>query len=256
MYLISLFIIGAFVGSFLNVCIHRLPREESIVLPGSHCPHCNHGLGIIDLIPIISYWLVRGRCRHCRAPISFRYPLVEIISGGFFVASALAFPPTTAPMGFAFSVIFLLLLTVISFIDLEHQVIPDAASYLGIAAGLLFNLSRGWNFFLAALIGLGLGFFLLYLIGFAGKIFFKKDTMGEGDLFLGAMLGAAFGWQGLLLAFFLAYLLAAIVALALLGIGKVKMGDYVPFGPALAGGGVIAWFFSRQILAWYLGAFL
>jgi len=256
MYLISLFIIGAFVGSFLNVCIHRMPREESIVFPGSHCPHCNHRLGVIDLIPIIGYFLIRGTCGYCQAAVSFRYPLVETISGGVFVASALAFPPLTSSFAFAFSLIFLSLLIVIFFVDLEHQVIPSVASYLGVAVGLLFNLSGGLNLFLSALIGAGLGFFILYLIGSVGKMLFKKDAMGEGDLYLGAMLGAAFGWRGLWLALFLAYLLAAIVALVLLGFGKVKMGDYVPFGPALAAGGVITLFFGQKILVWYLGMFL
>ncbi|MFH1684595.1 MAG: prepilin peptidase [Candidatus Margulisiibacteriota bacterium] len=261
-YLIILFIVGAVVGSFLNVCIHRLPRGESTIFPASHCPYCNQKLGALDLIPILGYFLLMGKCRYCKAAISFRYPLVEFLGGCLFVVSALKFPILT--LGFPFSVVFLSILLVIFFVDLEHLVIPDAVSFSGILLGLGYNYTRALsqptaeplNPFLSALYGLLIGYGLFYLVGVLGKILFKKEAVGEGDLYLAALLGACLGFSGVLLAIFISYLLAGAVTLVLLAAGKVKMGDYVPFGPALAGGGVIAFFFGQQIIGWYINLFI
>lgn len=143
--------------------------------------------------------------------------------------------------------------------DLEHQVIPDLMNLGGIGLGLVFNFSKsfvykgeGINPFIAALIGMFLGWLIFYLIGKIGKLIFKKDAIGEGDLYLAAMLGAFLGWQGLLLAVFLSYLLAGIVALVFLALGKIKMGEYIPFGPALVMGGILTLFYYQQIIDWYL----
>ncbi len=261
LYLIFLFILGAVVGSFLNVCIHRLPREESIIYPASHCPQCKHRLNGIDLIPILGYFLLGGKCRFCKTPISFRYPLVELISGAFFAGAALK---TEGLFEFLFYVIFTSLMIIVFFTDLEQQVIPDSISVSGIFAGLIFNYFRGMfsatgealNPFISALFGMLLGYILFYLIARVGRIWFKKEVMGEGDFYLAAFLGAYLGWQGVLLAVFLAYLLAGIVALPLLLLGKIRMGSYVPFGPALATGGILSLFFGQRFISWYLGLFL
>lgn len=251
-----LFIIGAIIGSFLNVCIHRLPRGGSIITPASHCPKCGRPLNVLDLIPIVSYIVLRGKCRSCGAPISIRYPVVEIMTGLLFMAAAWLYPPLTQPIDLIFSLVFISLLIAIFFIDLEDQVIPDSLSVTGIAAGLLFNLIKGpLNYFISALAGMVVAYLLFFLIAALGKRMFKKEAMGEGDLFLAAMLGAYLGWEEALLAIMLAYILAAIVALFFMAIRKVKMGEVVPFGPALAAGGVLALFFGQQILSWYKGSF-
>lgn len=246
------FILGSVVGSFLNVCIHRLPRGESIIFPPSHCPNCGHKLSALDLIPILGFFLLGGKCRYCQAKISRRYPLVEFLT-------ALGFAFTWAHAGgnffnFIFQAIFLSVLLLIFFTDLEQQVIPDAASIFGIFYGLIFNFLRG--FLLSALVGMFLGYLLLFAVGKLGALWFKKEVMGEGDLYVAALLGATLGWDGVLLSIFLAYLLAAAVSLILLALGKVRMGQYVSFGPALAGGGIITLFFGQQLIAWYLGLFI
>jgi leader peptidase (prepilin peptidase)/N-methyltransferase len=264
LHLIFLFILGTIIGSFLNVCIHRLPRGESIIYPASHCPQCNRRLGTIDLIPIFGYFLLGGKCRYCRANIPFRYPLVELISGLLLVGVALKFPPTKFPLEFIFYILFSFLCIIVFFTDLEEQVIPDSVSVTGIFAGLIFNYLKGiffsrgeaMNPFLSALFGMLLGYVLLYLIAKAGRMWFKKEVMGEGDLYLVAFLGAYLGWQGALLSIFLAYLLAGVVTLPLLLFGKVKMKSYVPFGPALVAGGILSLFFGQQLINWYLGLFL
>ncbi len=256
------FIIGAVIGSFLNVCIYRLPRGESIVFPPSHCPNCGEPIKPYDLVPIVSYFLLRGRCRRCQAGISWRYPLVEALAG---FALAAAWQATAGrPLDFLFYAIFLSCLTVVFFIDLEFRVIPDAVSVLGLAAGLLYNLLRGvasltiidFDPLISSIAGLLLGFFVLYAIGFLGRSFYQKEVMGEGDLYLAALLGAYLGWAEALLAIFLAYVLAALVSGVLLLAGRVKMGGYIPFGPALAAGGAIALFFGAPIIGWYLGTFI
>lgn len=264
LYLIFLFILGTVVGSFLNVCIHRLPRGQSIIFPPSHCPNCGKTLGALDLVPLLGYFLLKGKCRYCGELISFRYPLVELITGILFVGIALSFPVAASPLEFAFYILFSCLMIVVFFTDLEHQVVPDSISVSGIFLGLLFNYVKGMFFyegtglnpFLSALFGMLLGYLLFYLIGRTGKAFFKKEVMGEGDLYLTAFLGAYLGWQGVLLAVFLAYLLAGAVALVLLVLKKIKMGEYVPFGPALVMGGFLTLFFGKQFVSWYLGLFL
>jgi len=238
-------------GSFLNVCIYRLPLDKSVVFPASHCPNCDNKLGFFDLIPVLSYLSLRGKCRYCQAVISWRYPLVELVTGLLFVAVAVKFPPFLFWPEFVAYAVFLGLTMVVLFIDLEHQLIPDVISFSGIILGLFFNLFRGnvLSSFLGALLGFG----LFFLIAKLGKFCFKKDAVGEGDLYLAAFLGAWFGWQGVLLVIFVAYLFAALVILPLLIFRKVNMADAVPFGPALVVGGLVTLFFGQAILGWYLG---
>lgn len=242
------FILGLVVGSFLNVCIHRLPRGESVVYPASHCAGCGAKLSPFDLVPVLGYCFLRGRCRYCKAMISPRYPMVELLAGGIFVLSW--FYSFGNPAYFFLQSFFGAVLLVIFFVDLERQVIPDVMTILGIAAGLLYGFLRGE--ILSSLSGMLLGFSLLYLISFLGKLYFKKEVMGEGDLYLAALLGAGLGWVGILVSIFLAYVLAALVSLLLLISGKVKFGQYIPFGPALAGGGLIVLFWGNKLIAWYL----
>lgn len=255
------FIVGAFVGSFLNVCIHRLPRGESINYPPSHCPACKHRLNAFDLIPIFGYFLLLGRCRYCQKSIAFRYPLVEFITAVLFVAVGFNFPIASFPLEFCFYLIFSCIMIVLFFIDLEQQVIPDVVSVPGIFLGIVFNYIRQIlypteNTFVSALVGILLGYSLLYLIAWVGKIWLKKEALGEGDLYLIAILGAYLGWREMLLSLFVAYLIAGISILVLLALKRVRMGQYVPFGPALASAGMIALFYGEPILRWYFNLFL
>ncbi len=261
LYLICLFIFGTVVGSFLNVCIHRLPRGRSIILPPSCCPGCGQKLSLADLIPILGYVFLKGKCRHCRTSISIRYPLVEFLCGSLFILVKPFFP---APLDFIFNLIFISFLIVVFFVDLEHYVIPDVVSVGGIVIGLGYSFTRGflhkggWSPgpFFSAFGGVLLGFVIFFLIARVGKIVFKKEVMGEGDIYLVAMLGAFLGWQGVLLSIFMAYLLAGAIILPLLAFGKIKTGEYVPFGPALAVGGILSSFFGQGIIEWYLGLFI
>ncbi|MCU0641152.1 MAG: prepilin peptidase [Candidatus Margulisbacteria bacterium] len=249
--LLFAFGLGTVLGSFLNVCIYRLPRGESLIFPGSHCPHCGRQLSAFELFPLISFLLLRGRCRGCQVLINPRYPLVELLMG---LLTALAFLLAAGNWLWLFFACFIVgCLLAIFFIDLELQVIPDALSYAGIGAGLLYNLIRGpGTYFVSALIGACLGYLILFAIAWAGRLIFRQEALGEGDLFLAALLGACFGWQGLLLALLLSYLGAAAVLLAFLAVGRIKMGQPVPFGPALATGGIVTLFWGEQIIRWYL----
>ncbi|MBI5400071.1 prepilin peptidase [Candidatus Saganbacteria bacterium] len=257
MILIFSFVFGLVVGSFLNVCIYRLPRGESIVFPASHCPECGQTLRPLDLIPVLSFLFLRGRCRYCRTKITWRYPLVELITGVLFVLTAAKF--YAQPLDWFFGWLFLPLLAAIFFIDLEKMVVPDALSYGGIFLGLIYNLIKtihnapGDNFLFSSLLGLLLGFSILFSVGWLGKRIFKKEAVGEGDWYIAGSLGAGLGWQLGLLALFLAYLFSAVVILGFLAVRRLKLGDYVPFGPALAAGGVVAFFWGQTLLSWYLG---
>lgn len=246
-----MFALGAIVGSFLNVCIYRLPRGESIVWPASHCPICGNKLKPIELVPIISYFLLKGKCSACGAPISWRYPLVELLTGVLFVVAYNLLPSAFLPL--AFCLVFLCLLTVIFFIDLDHQVIPDSLTFLGLVAGLFY----GWLYgqLILALLGGALGFAVLLSIAKLGRWLYKKEAVGEGDLLLAGMLGVWLG-ERTLLAIFLAYLTAGVTVTFLLLLKRVKFGEYLPFGPFLVLGGMIAFFWGAQLVGWYLNLFL
>jgi len=254
-----IFVLGAIVGSFLNVCIHRFPRGESVVTPPSRCPACGKRLSPVDLLPLVGFVLLKGKCRYCGVKISPRYPLVELITALAF-AFSWHFTGGNIPY-FLFQAVFIAALIVISFTDFEHLVVPDAASIVGIFAGLSYNFFRslyapagsGLNPFLTSLFGMLLGYALMFTIAKVGKFFYKKDIMGDGDYLIAAFLGAGLGWSGVLLALFLGCFVAASISVVFLILGKVKLGQYIPFGPALATGGIITLFYGDKILWWYFG---
>jgi len=242
---VFIFIIGAVIGSFLNVLIYRLPRGESIILPSSHCTYCNKPIRFYDNIPIISYILLRGRCRHCGHPISIQYPLVELINGTGYVILVWKFGirPETFLYAFLFSS-----LLVVSVIDLYHKIIPDVITIPGIIIGLagsIFFLPTGIkDSFTGLLLGGGL-FFLVALI--------SRGGMGGGDIKLIAMIGAFLGWTDVIITIVLSSFLGSIVGIFLmLFFGKGRKYP-VPFGPFLSIGGIITLFFSQDIIRWYLG---
>lgn len=244
------FVFGASIGSFLNVVIDRLPRGGSILWPASHCTNCGRTLLFWELVPIISYLFLRGRCRSCQAPIPWRYPVVEGVTAILFVA---AWQMSNGDLwSLIFQLIFISLLVAIFFIDLAELMIPDYLSVSGAAVGLLYNFFRDWpQSVVNSCAGLVLAYLIMQTIGWLGKWWLKKEALGEGDVFLAAMLGAFLGWDKLLVALFVAYLAAAPVTLLLLAVKKVKWGEAVPFGPALVSGGLIALFFGQAIIDCY-----
>lgn len=247
------FVYGLVVGSFLNVCIWRLPRNESIVWPGSHCPKCAAPIRWFDNIPLLSYALLLGRCRKCKAVISWRYPLVELLAG-ISAAVSLAVWGFT-PYGIMGMVIFFTGI-VVTFIDFDHQIIPDEITLPGIAAGLIFSVVfPAWHGTASHLGGIAqavLGFLAgggtLYIVGTVGEWVFKKEAMGGGDVKLLAALGAFLGWKRTLLAIFVASFAGAVVGLIL---KAAKGEERIPFGPYLILGAVICLFWGNDILAWY-----
>lgn len=241
---------GLMVGSFCNVCIHRLPKGESVIAPRSRCPACGTAIRPLDNVPLLSFLWLRGRCRDCGAAISWRYPLVEALTGGLFGAAVLAFGPSLR--GFV-AALLLAALVVVTFIDLEHQVIPDEVTLVGLPVGLVASLLTGWppvaEALLAALGGAG-GF---YLLAVYGEVAFQREVLGGGDVKLAGMLGAFLGGRGFLLASFLACLAGGLVGGFLLATGRAGRGTLLPFGPFLAFGAVASLFFGDALWAWYWG---
>ena len=244
------FAVGSFTGSFLNVCIYRMPREQSVVRPRSRCTSCQHPIAWYDNIPLVSILLLRGACRHCRRPILWRYPLVEALTGLSTVAVFQRFG-----VG-AVSLIYLALvcgLIVSSFIDLEFQIIPDEISLgglvLGVALSVLLPSLHGTDSRLLSLgrsvLGLLVGGGLLYGTGFVGELIFRKEAMGGGDVKLLAMAGSMLGWKLVALTFFLAPFLALIPGLIVL---LWKRSHLIPYGPFLSLALIVSLFFGNELL--------
>ncbi len=249
-FLLFLLILGLILGSFYNVCIYRLPQEESIVWPGSHCPHCGHPLSILDNLPLVSFLLLKGSCRYCQAPISYQYPLVEGVTG---LATVLIGWKFGLSWAFFQALVLFGALLVVSFIDRSHQIIPDWITYPGIGIGLIFSWLTGTPGLWSSLIGVLLGGGLLWLLAFGYQWLAKKEGMGGGDIKLLAMIGAFLGWPGVLVTLLFGSLLGTLVGLGLILIWKKDRTYAVPFGPFLSLGAVIYLFFGAAILNWYLG---
>ena len=247
---IIVFMFGSIVGSFLNVCIHRLPRGESIVRPPSHCPDCNAVIRWYDNIPIASFLVLKGRCRSCKAKIRPRYFIVELLTASLFFGLYIFFGPSVRCVS---SLVFVSLLIVATFVDFEHEEIPDEVSLGGIVLGTVLSLvfpqlmgtgSHGVAL-IKSIVGAVVGGASIYGMGFVGKIVFKKEAMGGGDVKLMAMIGAFLGWKHVLLAFFMAPFFGSIVGIAL----KLKKGaERIPYGPYLSLAALIAFLFGNELL--------
>jgi len=242
------FVFGAVVGSFLNVCIYRLPKGESVVFPPSHCQNCDYKIRWYDNIPILSYLVLRGSCRQCGTSISAQYPLVEFLNGALALALFLKFGLST---GFAVLFVLCSALVVITFIDLEHQIIPDVISLPGIVIGFLCSFITGFGW-LNSLIGIVVGGGSLLLVAYGYQAIAKKDGMGGGDIKLLAMLGAFLGWKGVLFIIFVGSLLGSVIGVSLMLVQKKDSTLAIPFGPFLASGALVFIFFGREIVNWYL----
>jgi leader peptidase (prepilin peptidase)/N-methyltransferase len=258
---------GACIGSFLNVCIWRLPRGESIVSPGSHCPKCNSPIPWYCNIPVISWCALRGRCLRCKAPISIRYTIVELLTAQLFLLAAiswlspglLALTPSVAITVVPCHWLVISGLLVGTFIDLRHYIIPDSITIGGMVAGValsvavpaLHKCSVPLDGLKASLVGMGTGFGLLYAIGWLGSKAFKKDAMGFGDVKLMGAIGAFFGWQAVLFVIFVSSFIGSAAGLILMACGKAKRASRIPFGPYLAAAALIWMFWGSTLVDWY-----
>jgi leader peptidase (prepilin peptidase)/N-methyltransferase len=241
---------GLIIGSFLNVVIHRLPREESLVTPRSRCPACQTPIRPWDNIPVVSFLLLRGRCRACGHSISWRYPLVEALTGILFVLIVLRFG-LSAHTGTL--LVFVCALVAIAFIDLDHQIIPNAITLPGIPLGLAVGLALGDPPLLERILGALAGAGFLYLVLLYGSIAYGQDAMGEGDLNLIAMVGAFLGWKGVVVTILVGCLTGSVIGLTLIGFRRLRRREHMPFGPFLALGAVAALFWGEGFVGWYLG---
>jgi len=250
MLVVVAIVFGAIVGSFLNVCIIRLPKEESIVTPGSHCPHCNHPIMFYDNVPLISYLMLRGKCRYCRSSISAQYPLVEGITG---ISSLLLFLKFGLSLNYLFYFSFVAALIVITAIDLYHQIIPDVISIPGIGVGFLGALIVPYPYITSfnSLLGILLGGGSLFVVATLYQWLFKREGMGGGDVKLLAMIGAFLGWESVILTILLSSLIGSIIGIIIMVIKGKDFKYAIPFGPFLSLGAVIALFYKSEIFSWY-----
>lgn len=265
-------IFGLIVGSFLNVCIARLPRGRSIVTPPSHCPKCREHIKFYDNIPVISFFVLRGRCRACGEKISWRYPSVELMNGLLYVAMFHEFGlsgETLLMMALCSSFV------VITFIDLDFMIIPDVITIPGMLVGLFLGPSvlstlNGEPLpfhlygvlphtgpyltgFLNSFIGLLFGSAPLFIIGWIWEKLKNIEAMGGGDVKLMGMVGSFIGWKGALLTIMLGALSGSVVGIALILLRRHQANKVIPFGPFLALGALITIFFGHDLLNWYLG---
>lgn len=242
---IIVFVYGSVVGSFLNVVILRLPAEgESIAFPASHCPKCQTGLYWYENIPILSFLVLRGRCRTCRASISCQYPLVELAMG---CLAVLLFQRFAISPPFFIYFIYVAALLVIVVIDLYHQIIPDVISLPGIVYGVLASLVLPWVSWQDSLVGLLAGGGIFYLIALGYYLATKRQGMGGGDIKLLAMIGALQGWQALPFVIFCSSLLGSIVGIGAMVVQKKGGQTRIPYGPFLATASLLYLFLSEQI---------
>jgi leader peptidase (prepilin peptidase)/N-methyltransferase len=256
------FTFGSIVGSFLNVCIHRMPQGESVVWPRSHCPHCKKRIPGYDNIPFLSYLLLKGRCRFCKQKISLRYPLVELLTATMFVV---LFNRYKLSYELFFYIVFVCALIIATFVDIKHRIIPDEVSVGGLILGFILSAIKGigfparaynWQLPINSLLGIIIGGGIIYI---TGKLFdllyfglLKKppiqgetESMGGGDVKLLAMIGSFLGWQNALLTFFIAPFLGAIIGVINL---MIRKDHTIPYGPFLSLGAIISMFWADKIL--------
>ncbi|MBI5919909.1 MAG: prepilin peptidase [Nitrosomonadales bacterium] len=264
-------VLGLLVGSFLNVVIHRLPRmmerewraqcaelsgevpadaqPYNLTVPRSACPHCGHAIGARENIPVLSYLMLGGRCRACAAPISLRYPLVELVSGVLCGFAAWHFGFGWAAVA---AMLFIWALLALTFIDFDTQLLPDDITLPLLWLGLLFNLNGLYTDLASAVIGALAGYLALWGVFWLFKLATGKEGMGYGDFKLLAAIGAWLGWQILPLVILLSSLVGAVVGIALIVAARHGRNVPIPFGPYLAGGGLIALFWGAELTQRYL----
>lgn len=246
------FVFGAAIGSFLNVCIYRIPLKVSIIKPSSRCPFCEHPLRIYDNLPIVSYLWLKGKCRDCGARISWRYPLVELLTA---VLAVMLFVKFGLSLNFLAHFLFVAALVVTTFIDLDHKIIPDVITLPGIPLFFLAAVFISRIHWLEALLGLLIGGGVLFTIAIVYELTTKREGMGGGDIKLLAMIGAFFGWKSLLFILLFSSLFGAIVGLAAILIKKQNMKYAVPFGPFLSAAAIAYIFWGENITRIFLTSY-
>ena len=241
-------VMGLIIGSFLNVCIYRLPRNISLSRPVfSFCPQCGHRLYPKDLIPVISFIFLAGKCRYCKNIVSIRYVLVEVLTGFLFGLVYHYYQDITVfPV-----LLFVSALIALTFIDLEHKIIPDKLNYFTGAAGIILGLLTGYQSLISMALGFIVGFGLLLLV-----CVLSRGGMGGGDIKLAGVMGIYLGWQLTLLALFIGFLAGGLFGLYLLLAAKKSRKEMVPFGPFLALGSLIALLWGQGLLDWYFSFLL
>ncbi|MBS4015437.1 MAG: prepilin peptidase [Candidatus Latescibacteria bacterium] len=245
---VLIIILGLVIGSFLNVCIYRIPRKKSIVAPRSFCPACKKPIQPYDNIPILSYLILGGRCRYCKTKISWQYPFVELLTAGLFLLLFLKFGPTYELLKY---IIFILLLIIAAFTDISHRIIPNVISVPGVVLGLILNSKDYINTILAILISAGI-FWLFRQLGLWLR---KQEMMGWGDIKLAAMIGAFLGVGQGLLALFIGVVAGVLVWTVLMFLKLKSRKDYIPFGTFMVLGSIITIFWGTNIINWYFGLF-
>ncbi|MFQ2125478.1 prepilin peptidase [Aeromonas jandaei] len=277
LYFSLVFIFSLMIGSFLNVVIHRLPimlerewqaeyrsyftpNEEqatepryNLMVPRSACPHCGHAITALENIPLLSWLWLKGRCSECQAPISARYPLVELLTALLSVAVAMVISPGWGALA---ALLLTWVLVALTFIDLDKMLLPDQLTLPLLWGGLLFNLSGGFAPLADAVIGAMAGYLVLWCLYWAFKLLTGKEGMGYGDFKLLAALGAWLGWQALPIILLLSSLVGAIIGISLIALRKHHQGNPIPFGPYLAIAGWIALLWGDTITRWYLTTIL
>ena len=239
---------GALIGSFLNVCIYRLPRGESIVWPGSHCPACGTSIAWYDNVPLLSYLALLGRCRRCRAPISIRYPVVEGANAAGYVIILNTFGLNWTSV--LYCILFSALL-VVTGTDLTHKIIPNVVTVPGTILGLLGAATVLPVGPVNALLGVAVGGGILWALAWASPYLFGKEGMGGGDIKLLAMVGAFLGWKPALLTIMIGSLVGSVIGISLISFRLMKRDEYIPFGPFLVLGALVSMFFAQPLLDWY-----
>jgi leader peptidase (prepilin peptidase)/N-methyltransferase len=249
---IATFILGALIGSFLNVCIYRIPAGLSIVHPGSRCPYCETPIRWYQNIPLLSWLALRGHCAHCKASVSWRYPLIEASSGGLFLLVFLFFGLSWSTLIFW---VFVSLLLVVTFIDLDHQIIPNVISLPGTVVGFACSflpLTLAWQ---DSALGVLFGAGLLWSVAAGYRLVTGADGMGMGDVKLLAMIGAFLGWQAVLPVVFIGSVVGSVVGIPIMLLTGKDSKLAIPFGPFLSLGAVIYLFWWSNLFNWYVSAF-
>ncbi|MBL0614920.1 prepilin peptidase [Aeromonas veronii] len=277
LYFSLVFLFSLMIGSFLNVVIHRLPimlerewqaeyrgyfspdeeatvpERYNLMVPRSACPHCGHAITALENIPLLSWLWLKGRCRDCQAPISARYPLVELLTALLSVAVAMVITPGWGTLA---ALLLTWVLVALTFIDLDKMLLPDQLTLPLLWGGLLFNLAGGFVPLADAVIGAMVGYLVLWSLYWAFKLLTGKEGMGYGDFKLLAALGAWLGWQALPIILLLSSLVGAVIGISLIALQKHHQGKPIPFGPYLAIAGWIALLWGDTITRWYLSTLL